>query len=78
MGCLFADADQGRSGPAFDVLIYVVAGTVEIDGVQVPDSRLALIRHPEDLVVNTMSDTMFLAVLVSPEAKLTRAGSVAR
>ncbi len=64
--------------PGHDVLIYVVAGIVEIDGVQVPDSRLALVRHPEDLVVHTKSDTMLLAILVSPEAKVIRAGSVAR
>lgn len=66
------------SKPGHDVLIYVVAGAIEIDGVPVPDSRLALIRHPQELAVHSTSDTMFLAILVDPEAKITRAGSVAR
>lgn len=61
-----------------DVLIYVVAGSLEIDGVPVPDSRVALVRHPENLVIESKSDTMFFAILVDPEAKITRAGSVAR
>lgn len=62
----------------FDTLIYIVAGTIDIDGVEVPDSRLALVRHPENLSFQTKSDAMVLAVLVNPEAKVTRAGSVAR
>lgn len=64
--------------PDHDVLIYVVAGSIEIDGVPVPDSRLALVRHPEKLVVQSTSETMFFAILVNPEARITRAGSVAR
>ena len=62
----------------FDALVYVVAGTIDIDGVEIPDSRLALIRHPEDLTFQTKSDAMILTVLVDPDAKVTRAGSVAR
>lgn len=62
----------------FDTLIYIVAGTVEVDGVEIPDSRLALIRNPKDLTFTTKSDAMVLTVLVDPEAKVTRAGSVAR
>lgn len=61
-----------------DVLLYVVAGEIEVDGVQVPDSRLALVRHPKNLMVTSTSDTMFLAILVNPAATVTRAGSVAR
>lgn len=64
--------------PDHDVLIYVVAGSIEIDGVPVLDSRLALIRHPEKLTVQSTSDTMFFAVLVNPTATITRAGTVAR
>lgn len=62
----------------FDTLVYIVAGTIDIDGVEIPDSRLALIRHPENLAFQTKSDAMVLAVLVDPAAKVTRAGSVAR
>lgn len=62
----------------FDALIYIVAGAIDIDGVEIPDSRLALIRHPENLVFQTKSDAMVLTILVDPEAKVTRAGSVAR
>lgn len=64
--------------PGNDVLIYVVAGSIEIDGVPVLDSRLALVRHPERLTVQSKSDTMFFAILLNPDAKITRAGSVAR
>lgn len=66
----------GREG--FDTLIYIVAGTIEIDGVEIPDSRLALIRHPENLSFQTKSDAMVLTILVDPNAQVTRAGSVAR
>lgn len=62
----------------FDTLVYIVAGTIDIDSVEIPDSRLALIRHPENLAFHTKSDAMVLAVLVDPNAKVTRAGSVAR
>lgn len=61
-----------------DTLIYIVAGTIDIDGVEIPDSRLALIRQPNNLTFYTKSDAMVLAVLVDPTAKVTRAGSVAR
>lgn len=61
-----------------DTFMYIVAGTINIDGVEIPDSRLALIRHPKDLAFQTKSDAMVLAVLVDPNAKVTRAGSVAR
>lgn len=64
--------------PDHDVLLYVLAGEIEVDGVQIEDSRLALVRHPQDLVVKSNSDTMFLAILVDPNAVVTRAGSVAR
>ncbi len=64
--------------PDHDVLLYVVAGEIEVDDVVIPDSRLALIRHPRNLVVTSNSDTMFLAILVNPDATVTRAGSVAR
>ena len=64
--------------PDNDVLLYVVAGEIEVDGVVIHDSRLALIRHPENLMVQSKSDTMFLAILVDPAATVTRAGSVAR
>lgn len=66
----------GREG--FDTLIYVVAGSIEIDGVEIPDSRLALIRNPKDLTFQTRSDAMVLTILVDPNAQVTRAGSVAR
>lgn len=66
----------GREG--FDTLIYIVAGTIDIDNVEIPDSRLALIRNPKDLVFQTKSDAMVLTILVDPNAKVTRAGSVAR
>lgn len=66
----------GREG--FDTLIYIVAGTIDIDGVEIPDSRLALIRHPENLTFQTKSDAMVLTILVDPNAKVTRAGSLAR
>lgn len=62
----------------YDTLIYIVAGTIDIDGVEIPDSRLALIRHPQNLAFTTKADAMVLALLVNPEAKVTRAGSVAR
>lgn len=62
----------------YDTLIYIVAGSIEIDGVEIPDTRLALIRHPQELAFQTKSDAMVLAVLVNPDAKVTRAGSVAR
>lgn len=61
-----------------DTLIYIVAGTIDVDGVEIPDSRLALIRNPKELTFRTKSDAMVLAILVDPEAKLTSAGSVAR
>ncbi len=64
--------------PGNDVLLYVVAGEIEVNGMAIPDSRLALIRHPEKLMVQSKSDTMFLAILVDPAATVTRAGSVAR
>ena len=76
-----AQPDAALEVPAkegHDVMIYIVAGSLEIDGVPIPDSRLALVRHPEKLVVHSKSDTMFFAILVDPEAKITRAGSVAR
>lgn len=66
----------GREG--FDTLIYIVAGTIDVDGVEIPDSRLALIRHPKDLTFQTKSDAMVLTILVDPAATLTSAGSVAR
>lgn len=62
----------------YDTLIYIVAGSIEIDGVEIPDTRLALIRHPQELTFQTKSDAMVLTVLVNPNAKVTRAGSVAR
>lgn len=62
----------------FDTLVYIVAGTIDIDGVEIPDSRLALIRHPRDLTFQTKSDAMVLTILVDPNAQVTRAGSVAR
>lgn len=61
-----------------DVLLYVLAGTIEVDGVEVPDSRLALVRNPKDLRLQTGSEVMVLAILVNPAATVTRAGSVAR
>ena len=66
----------GRDG--FDTLVYIVAGTIDIDGVEIPDSRLALIRQPEKLTFQTKSDAMVLTILVDPNATVTRAGSVAR
>lgn len=66
------------SAEGFDALLYVVAGGINIDGVEIPDSRLALVRHPQDLSFTTNSDAMVLAILVSPDAKVTRAGSAAR
>lgn len=62
----------------YDALIYIVAGSIQIEGVEIPDSRLALIRQPKNLQFTTQSDAMVLAVLVNPAAKVTRAGSVAR
>lgn len=61
-----------------DTFIYIVAGTVDIDGVEIQDSRLALIRDSKDLEFTTQSDAMVLAILVDPTAKTTRAGSVTR
>lgn len=61
-----------------DVLLYVLAGTIEVDGVEVPDSRLALVRNPRELRLHTGSDVMVIAVLLNPSASVTRAGSVAR
>lgn len=78
---LLAAPDAEVSVPlreGFDTLVYIVAGTIDIDGVEIPDSRLALIRHPNDLVFRTKSDAMVLAILVDPAAKVIRAGSVAR
>ena len=66
------------NAPDHDVLLYVVAGEIEVDGVRIQDSRLALIRHPQNLHVQSKSDTMFMAILVDPHATVTRAGSVAR
>lgn len=62
----------------YDALLYVVAGAIEVDNVEIPDSRLALIRQPKNAGFKTTTDSMVLAVLVNPEAKVTRAGSVAR
>lgn len=62
----------------FDTLIYIVAGTIDVDGVEIPDSRLGLIRHPKELAFQTKADAMVLAILVDPAADVTRAGSVAR
>lgn len=62
----------------YDTLVYIVAGSIDIDGVEIPDSRLALVRHPEVFSFQTRSDAMVLAILVDPMAKVTRAGSVAR
>ena len=61
-----------------DAFLYVVAGNIDIDGVNVPDTRLALIRHPQDLGVRTNDDTMLLAILVKRGEIVTKAGSVAR
>lgn len=61
-----------------DACIYVVAGEITLDDITIPDSRLALIRHPEQLSVRANADTMILAILVRRDAPLTRAGTVAR
>lgn len=61
-----------------DTCIYVLAGTIEIDGVRVPDSRLALVRMPHDLRVTCIEDSMIVVVAVRRNAEVTKAGSVAR
>ena len=61
-----------------DTFIYVLAGTVEIDGVQILDSRLALIRDPQDLRIRCTDDSMLVAILVRRETNVIKAGSVAR
>ncbi|MCO5223989.1 MAG: hypothetical protein M9953_01510 [Thermomicrobiales bacterium] len=61
-----------------DTCLYVLAGTIEIDGVHIPDSRLALVRSPHDLRATCVEDSMIVAVLVRRDAEVTKAGSVAR
>lgn len=64
--------------PEHDAAIYVVAGNIDIDDVNVPDTRLALVRNPHELGIHTNDDTMLLAVLVKRGEQVTKAGSVAR
>lgn len=64
--------------PGSDTWLFVFSGEVELDGVELSPSAHALVQSSVPVVIETRESAVLIAVLINPQARVTRAGTISR
>jgi redox-sensitive bicupin YhaK (pirin superfamily) len=65
--------------PGWDIYFYVFTGEIKVSGTNFKEAETGLVQKPDaNLTLNSVQNSVVVAVLIKPTATITRKGTIGR